>query len=341
MTNILIDTCVWLDLAKTSKHEKLVNLLDQLVEDWEISLVIPEIIITEFNNNKDRIVIDAGKNLSSYFEKVRDTIYDYGDEKNKKAIMGHLDEFTSKIPTFGDAVLNSVQKIEKLFSQAEIIQTTDEILLRASKRALHKKAPFHLSKNSIGDAIIIESYIEYIIQNESQNCKFMFVTHNKSDFSLKNGNHKIPHEDIAKAFDSIKSFYFINLIDALNEIDPELILNFQEDDYWKTEPRNLNEILKMEKELDRKIWYNRHKNLQYKIETGQVKIIEMKDFSMQTSHKTIVDQIWEEAKKSAQQVEEQYGKENLIWDDFEWGMLNGKLSALRWVTGEEWDFLDT
>jgi len=26
---------------------------------------------------------------------------------------------------------------------------------------------------------------------------------------------------------------------------------------------------------------------------------------------------------------------------FEWGMINGKLSALRWVMGDEWDMLDT
>jgi hypothetical protein len=41
-------------------------------------------------------------------------------------------------------------------------------------------------------------------------------------------------------------------------------------------------------------------------------------------------------------VEEKYGKKNLgPYDDFEWGMINGKLSALRWALGDDWDFLDT
>lgn len=44
-----------------------------------------------------------------------------------------------------------------------------------------------------------------------------------------------------------------------------------------------------------------------------------------------------------QRVEAEYLEPGELgpYTDFELGMLNGKLSALRWVLGSEWDFLDT
>ena len=52
--------------------------------------------------------------------------------------------------------------------------------------------------------------------------------------------------------------------------------------------------------------------------------------------------VWKRAKEAARKVERRFGEKNLgPWDDFEWGMVNGKLSTLRWVLGDEWDMLDT
>lgn len=50
----------------------------------------------------------------------------------------------------------------------------------------------------------------------------------------------------------------------------------------------------------------------------------------------------EEAKRAAEAIGLELGEEKLgPYTDFEWGELNGKLSALRWVLGEEWDSLHT
>ncbi len=57
---------------------------------------------------------------------------------------------------------------------------------------------------------------------------------------------------------------------------------------------------------------------------------------------TVAPEIWKGALAAAKKMEKKYGEENLWHEsDFEWGMLNGKVSALRWLFGDDWDMLDT
>jgi hypothetical protein len=96
-------------------------------------------------------------------------------------------------------------------------------------------------------------------------------------------------------------------------------------------------------ELITKVWYNRHQVRRDMVESGKTKLVEKETFPIK-DHRTrpIQRDIWEGALKAAAKVEKRFGLENLgPWDDFEWGMVNCKLSALRWVLGDEWDMLDS
>lgn len=105
----------------------------------------------------------------------------------------------------------------------------------------------------------------------------------------------------------------------------------------------MTELLDAIDVLMHQVWYNRHQVLLEKIENGVIEVVEKETLPVKDHERRPIQRdILEGAKKSARRVEKKYGIENLgPWDDFEWGMINGKLSALRWVLGEDWDELYT
>jgi hypothetical protein len=344
MFKMLIDTCVWLDLARDRKQALLLDALKEMVNLDLVSMIVPRAVIDEFRRNRERIAKESTKSLSSHFRLVKDAVDKIGGDKRRvKLILAHLDDVDHKIPIVGGAVANNLDRIEKLLESSHIVEPSERVRLRAAQRALDKKAPFHREKNSMADAVIIETYAECVLANHNRRSRFAFVTHNKNDFSVERGNQKQPHADFAGLFTRIKSLYFINLAEALRRVEPSLVTDIMLEQSWLQEPRGLTEILKAEDLLFNQVWYNRHWNLRSGVERGKIKVIENKTYpKTRGARETIQRDVWEGALKSAKRVEQRYGKKNLgPWDDFEWGMINGKLSALRWVLGDEWDMLDT
>lgn len=335
MYYIMIDTCVLLDISTRRNDLPVVSALEELTSSGMIRLVISDLVIAEFNRNKKDVADKTRKRLSHEFKQVRNALSEFGGEQKEQAIEV-LNEVNSRLPLLSETNYATISRVEKLIETSLQIKVSDKAKIAAVERGIDKKAPFHINKNSIADAVIIEQFSEFVSGNQSEDNFFFFVTHNHNDFSSK--NHRKPHEDFCDIFQQSNVLYFNNTPSAIEVIDDEILADIQFEHDFTEETRGLREILSAMDELVDKIWYNRHCNRSYGIENGDIRIVP--DGTQEYGNDVIHESIWKGALNAAQRVEEKYDDTG-PWSDFEWGMLNGKLSALRWALGDEWDMLDT
>ncbi len=341
--NLLIDTCVWLDLAKDYRERPIIGALGDLIGARQIKLVVPQVVVDEFTRNKSRIIEDARRSLQSHFRLVRDAVNRFGDDEYRASTLKALNEVDYKIVTGNEAALFSVERIEKLLMANPPLATTDAIKRRVTERALAGFAPYHRAKNSVADAILVEVFAEAVAGRSGKKKRFAFVTHNSKDFGEPNGDRRKPHPDIASLFAPPRSTYWASIVDVIKDVDSDFLADHDSEFGSLQQPRRLSEILDAEHLFFRQVWYNRHWNLRTEIEQGKHQVVPEAEYSRNPylPHQTL-DTVWAGALAAAKKTEEEVGIENLgPWDDFEWGMLNGKLSTLRWILGDDWDMLDT
>lgn len=155
---LVIDTCVWLDLAKDYSQQPLLSALEEMVRMGHVSLVMPKLVVEEFKRNKERVVEDSGRSIGGTVRRAKEMLAKYGDEKERDAAIRRLNELDQKSVNYRDAALDGVKRIEELFESSTIVKTAPAIKLHAAERALKSKAPFHRQRNSMNDAVLIELY---------------------------------------------------------------------------------------------------------------------------------------------------------------------------------------
>lgn len=331
MLHLLVDTSTWLDLAKRRDGQKWIVAVRLLAHQGGLELLVPELIIDEFERNRPSVEQSMTASVSERFRLLKRDLAEYGGMDPQDGL-DLLAELAHQVPLIGAMTTRNFDDIAELLRQGRRLDPTDVERARVVQRGLDKRVPFHRPKNSVADALLIELYATAVHQTHPETEPHAFVTSNSSDFSDPAGDNRTPHPDLAYLFASEDSSYLLGVdgLDAVlaDHFGQEYQELLQESDF-EEEPRRLDEIQVAEQELRDRIWYQRSLAHEWRLE--------------ESGDHTGLESLLRIATPGRRRVEERYGgPENLgPYDDFEWGMLNGKLSALRWVLGSEWDFLDT
>lgn len=328
MLRLLIDTSVWLDLAKRRDGQKWIVPLRVLMFQGKLELLVPSLVVDEFERNRPRAEAAVTASIRERFRVLRQDLHEYGGDDRQH----WLEEMTHQIPLVSAMTLQNFSEISELLRGARRLEPTELEHTRVVQRGLERKAPFHRERNSVADALLIELYGSEIDSDGTATDRYCFVTSNYQDFSVPNGDRRQPHPDLAYLFADKRSRYVYD-VSGLNEaltdyFGAEFTEESEEVDFLREEPRTLAEILEAEQEYFDKVWYVRKLILEEKIEAGE--------------EEPLPPELSDRAHATMRAIEECYGRENVgPWDDWGWGFVHGKLSALRWVLGSEWDFLDT
>jgi hypothetical protein len=331
MLHLLVDTSTWLDLSKRRDGQRWIVAIRVLVHQGALELLVPSVVINEYERNRARVEASMTASIEQRFKLIKQDLDEYGGTDYEQAL-SLVDELAHEVPLIGAMTTRNFDEVLDLLRAGRTVEATDDDRRRVVERGLSKRAPFHRSRNSVADALLVELFASQTRTADLSIEPHAFVTSNSDDFSLPNGDRRQPHADLAALFASQGRDYGLG-VDGLNGIllnnfGEELKELFLETDFQE-EPRRLVEISAAEQELFERIWYHR---------------------SLQHEYRLLNEGRGEEAERDArigsagrERVEAKYAEPGQLgpYTDFELGMLNGKLSALRWVLGAEWDFLDT
>lgn len=247
---IFLDTNNWIYLSNgfnvlSQKHDelhlKIFEVILRRVQEGLLIFLTNDIVIDEWKRNKssaEKQIKELSNKYKSYSDALN-SIVNFIDEeviseseqlkvkleKSFKRKITHLQEHTLAVEDF---LLNKTHKIP----------ITDHAKIEATDLAVEKKAPFiGDKKNSMADALILLSAIDYLRQNHKHVLpaeisddneeqifypESYFVSSNKGDFSSPD-DKEIIHPDLKEKLAETKTNFYYTLGKLINSIEAEFL----------------------------------------------------------------------------------------------------------------------
>ncbi|MFH5883996.1 PIN domain-containing protein [Halalkalibaculum sp. DA3122] len=191
---MVFDTNIWISYVAKNWPAGIIDQIKEKRDSGEIILLTNDIIIQEWERNKETTLKDVAKKADEVFSYTKKMFENFDDEMEDK--YGELvKDFLSHRSEFIETAKQQVEETEKLIKECDVTPITDEMKIKAAEWALQKQAPFIKNKNSVADAIIILSSAQYLREKSIGITDSIFVSYNHEEFSSKEDKDKI-HPDL-------------------------------------------------------------------------------------------------------------------------------------------------
>jgi predicted nucleic acid-binding protein len=233
---IALDTNIWLYLANgldpvSNKdhgnfHFELLDKLRDFVKREEITILINEVIIKEWERNKEHTKHRIEKlkrkvdDPKQAFAEIRKYVSSNVDKIEKEFIAG-----LERDIELNEEHINKVQTFLK--EECKIVPVADELKLKVFNLSISGKAPFHNKKNNIADASILFSIVDYFngLSGTEEN-QIIFVSNNTDDFTDGKNKEEF-HPDIQKELDN-QNIQYQRVLPAALELSQTMLVQIEE-----------------------------------------------------------------------------------------------------------------
>lgn len=220
MTYLFCDTCVLLNLATDIKLYDVIVKLLELSDSGKIKIIVSDVVKKELTDHKGTIVAKRIASYSGYLKNIKN-LYELFSKETEELLKKEIQSVQENLPKMEEVLTKNLNELVKLIDKSTQVPYTDAHKNNVIERAVNKMFPFHRNKNSIKDALISETFTEFINHLPVDCEKIYFITDNTDDFS-DTSNKTAPHPDWATNFtDTI--IYSTNIASVINEIEPASI----------------------------------------------------------------------------------------------------------------------